>query len=80
MSKSITVLGSTGSIGLSTLDLIERAPKGDFTVTGLCANQNVERLTKQALQFRPKAVAIADSSKESELVRNLQGEGIEDKL
>lgn len=77
MSKSITVLGSTGSIGLSTLDLIERAPEGDFTVTGLCANQNVERLTKQALQFRPKAVAIADTSKELELVRNLQGEGIE---
>ncbi len=59
--KSITVLGSTGSIGKSTLDLLKfHADK--FDVVALTANKNADLLIEQALQFKPKLVAIGDTS------------------
>ena len=58
-SKSIAVLGSTGSIGCSTLDLVARSPER-FRITALTANRNVDLLIEQARQFQPDFVAIGD--------------------
>jgi 1-deoxy-D-xylulose-5-phosphate reductoisomerase len=43
--RSVTILGSTGSVGMSTVDLLDRAP-GRFAVEALVANTNVERLAE----------------------------------
>ena len=77
MTRCITILGSTGSIGLNTLDLIERAEPGDFEVIGLSANRNVDLLAEQAIQFEAKHVAIADATLEIELSAKLSGRDIE---
>ncbi len=59
--KHVTILGSTGSIGVSCLDVISRLPE-HFAVGYLTTHQNVEALYEQARQFRPKAVAVVESS------------------
>lgn len=59
--KSLVVLGSTGSIGVTTLDLVARFPDR-FRATALAAGRNVERLAEQVRQFRPDAVATADAA------------------
>ncbi len=55
----LIILGSTGSIGRSTLDVIRSSP-GEFTVVGLGARRDVDTLREQIRQFRPQAVAVAD--------------------
>lgn len=67
MTRSITILGSTGSIGINTLDLLGRATDGAYKVVGLSANRNVDLLARQAIQFKAEVVAIADSSCEPDL-------------
>ena len=62
--KKITILGSTGSIGLSTLDVIKKNP-GRFQVVALAAGQNVNLLKKQIEIFKPKLVYV--STKENAL-------------
>ncbi|HID10441.1 MAG TPA: 1-deoxy-D-xylulose-5-phosphate reductoisomerase [Candidatus Latescibacteria bacterium] len=57
--KRIVVLGATGSIGRSTLEVIARFPDR-FRVVGLSARRNVELLAKQARRFRPEAVAVTE--------------------
>jgi len=57
--KTLLVLGSTGSIGRQTLDLVRRAPS-DFRVAGLSAAESWERLLEQAREFRPRLVALLD--------------------
>ena len=57
--KQIVILGSTGSIGINTLDIVERFPH-DFSVLGLVAGTNVERLEEQIRTFQPSIVAMAD--------------------
>nr|WP_143710347.1 1-deoxy-D-xylulose-5-phosphate reductoisomerase [Parvibaculum lavamentivorans] len=74
--KSITILGSTGSIGCSTLDLIARDRDG-FDLVALTAHRNVRRLIEQARQHRPQLAVIADRSLYTELKEGLQGTGIE---
>ena len=60
--KKIALLGSTGSIGTQTLNVVRR--HGDlFAVEVLCAGSNAELLVAQALEFNPNAVVIADESK-----------------
>ncbi|MCG8503837.1 MAG: hypothetical protein MI755_04455, partial [Sphingomonadales bacterium] len=49
--RSVTILGSTGSVGCNTLDLIARAPDR-FSLVALTAHENVALLAKQARQFR----------------------------
>jgi 1-deoxy-D-xylulose-5-phosphate reductoisomerase len=56
--KSIVILGSTGSIGTNTLDIVERFP-GEFRVVGLTAGNNDEMLAEQVRRFRPQAVAMS---------------------
>ena len=60
--KAITLLGSTGSIGTQTLDIVEHNPD-KFRLVGIAAGSNVELLAKQVLQFKPEIVAICDESK-----------------
>ena len=64
MNKNITVLGSTGSIGTQTLDVVKNL---GLTVNGLCANSNVSLLEQQAREFDPRCVAIGDTSRYSQL-------------
>ena len=56
--KSIVILGSTGSIGTNTLDIVERFPD-EFRVVGLTAGNNDEMLAGQVRRFRPQAVAMS---------------------
>jgi 1-deoxy-D-xylulose-5-phosphate reductoisomerase len=60
--KNIAILGSTGSIGTQALDVI-RAHADAFAVEVLTANGNADLLIKQAIEFNPNAVVIADESK-----------------
>ena len=58
--KQLAVLGSTGSIGVTTLDLVARFPDR-FRAVALAAGRNVERLAEQVRQFQPRLVATADA-------------------
>mmetsp|Transcript_249 Transcript_249/g.611 ORF Transcript_249/g.611 Transcript_249/m.611 type:complete len:470 (+) Transcript_249:96-1505(+) len=60
--RKITLLGSTGSIGTQTLDIVRECPK-HFSVKGLAAGSNVELLSDQVAEFRPEVVALFDESK-----------------
>jgi 1-deoxy-D-xylulose-5-phosphate reductoisomerase len=60
--KKITILGSTGSIGLSALDVIEKNQQR-FQVVALAAGKNINLLKKQIEKFKPEVVAV--STKES---------------
>ena len=55
----VSVLGSTGSIGLSTLDVLARHPDR-YRVAGLTANRDVARMEAQCLQFRPELAVMDD--------------------
>ena len=57
--RSVTILGSTGSVGCNTIDLIERNPNA-FVVEALTANRNVKLLAEQARRLHPKTVVLAD--------------------
>jgi len=67
----ITVLGSTGSVGESTLDVIGRNP-GRYRVAALTAHRNTRRLAEQCAQFDAQLAVIADSSRENELYQALK--------
>ncbi len=73
--RTLTLLGSTGSIGLSTLDLVARNPDA-YDVVALTAHSNVAVLAEQARQFRPRVVAIADAAKYQELKAALSGTNV----
>lgn len=75
-SKGITVLGSTGSIGVSTLDVLARHPER-FHVFALTANHNVERLLEQCLRFTPRYAVMADEQAAEKLAAALQLTGSE---
>lgn len=74
--KSLTIVGATGSVGLSTLDLVRRSPDR-FEIKALTANKRVSELAALAKEFRPDFVAIADTNKHKELKELLAGTGIE---
>ena len=62
MKKKIAILGSTGSIGNSTVEIIKNNKK-DFDVIFLSTNNNINKLYKQSIKLRPKAVIIFDKNK-----------------
>ncbi|HGH5980168.1 TPA: 1-deoxy-D-xylulose-5-phosphate reductoisomerase [Kluyvera georgiana] len=64
--KRLTVLGSTGSIGCNTLDVVRHNPE-DFTVTALVAGKNVDRMVEQCLEFVPR-YAVMDNAKSADAV------------
>ena len=60
MKKKITIFGSTGSIGESTLDIIKHHPD-KYEVVGLTANKNYKKLLEQVELFKPKVISISDN-------------------
>ena len=73
--RKVSVLGSTGSIGVSTLDLFEQA-KVEVEVVALAAGRNVERLAEQALKWRPQIAVIEDEAALPRLRERLAGSGV----
>ena len=69
MKKKIAILGSTGSIGTSTLDIIKRDKK-NFEIVLLVANSNYKKLTKQAVEFSAQNVLIKNK-KYYEIVKKI---------
>lgn len=59
--KTIIILGSTGSIGTNTLDIVRRFPE-EFRVAGLTAGNNVEKLEEQIRAFKPRVVALSNDA------------------
>lgn len=74
--KTIGVLGSTGSIGKNTLEVVRNHPE-QFKIIYLTANRQVELLIEQARIFLPEAVCIADKSKYEQLCEGLANTNIE---
>ncbi|HEY2483006.1 MAG TPA: 1-deoxy-D-xylulose-5-phosphate reductoisomerase [Caulobacteraceae bacterium] len=74
-SRGVVILGSTGSVGVSTLDLLERAA-ADVEILALAAGRNVACLAEQALHWRPKLAVIQDESGLAELRERLNGSGV----
>jgi 1-deoxy-D-xylulose-5-phosphate reductoisomerase len=73
--RSVTVLGSTGSVGCNTLDLVARAPER-FAVEALTAGRNAKLLAEQARAVGAKLAVIADETGYAELRDRLAGTGI----
>lgn len=69
--KKITLLGSTGSIGLSALDIIEKNPKR-FRITALAAGENIQLLKRQIEKFRPEIAAVKNKETAVALRRALK--------
>lgn len=74
--RRITVLGSTGSVGSNTLDLVARAP-GAYVVEALTANGNVDLLAAQARHLGANLAVVADERRYADLKAALSGSGIE---
>lgn len=73
--KRLCVLGSTGSIGVSTLDVAGRHPDR-YQVVALTANNNLERLHEQCRRFQPAFAVMIDAEPAAELRKRLASEGI----
>ncbi len=64
--KAIAILGSTGSVGVTTLDVVSRFPDR-FSVVAMAAGRNLDLLAEQVRRFRPELVSVATP----ELARDL---------
>ncbi|HKC86218.1 MAG TPA: 1-deoxy-D-xylulose-5-phosphate reductoisomerase, partial [Blastocatellia bacterium] len=73
--KQIAILGSTGSIGRNTLRVVN-AFKGEFGVAALGAGSNVELLTRQVEQYRPRVVSVSDDESAEKLRYELKRRGV----
>lgn len=71
----LTILGSTGSIGESTLDVVSRHPE-KFRVFALAGHRQVDKLAAQCKQFRPEYAVVGDAGHAAELEKKLKQEGI----
>ncbi len=76
--KTLTILGSTGSIGVSTLDVIGRHPE-QYAVHALVAGNNIEVLGPQILRFRPKLVVTATNEGRESLIKWLKDSALQGK-
>jgi len=74
--RRLSVLGSTGSIGRSTLDLVRHGADDAFEIVALTANRNAERLADQALEFGAEHVALASPDHADILKQKLSGSDI----
>ncbi|AZU04301.1 1-deoxy-D-xylulose-5-phosphate reductoisomerase [Glycocaulis alkaliphilus] len=77
MTRSVSILGATGSVGLATLDLIAAAPAGQYAVTALTANTRAAELAELALRFRPRFTALSDPRQAHVLEAALAGSGLQ---
>jgi 1-deoxy-D-xylulose-5-phosphate reductoisomerase len=78
--RRVTVLGSTGSVGCSTLDLMDQAEAGGagaFEVEALTGGANIARLVEQARRWKPRVAVTADPARLDELRDALAGTGVE---
>jgi 1-deoxy-D-xylulose-5-phosphate reductoisomerase len=73
--RTIAVLGATGSIGASTLDVVARHPDR-FRVTALAAHRSVEALVALCVRFRPELAVVADPACEADLRARLRAAGV----
>ena len=76
--KTLTILGSTGSIGVSTLDVIHRNPER-YRIHALAAGQNTDLLAQQVLQFHPRVVVTATNESQVSLISRLRDSGLPSK-
>ena len=76
---SLTILGSTGSIGCSTLDVV-RQNRDRYDVFSLVAGRNLELLISQIEEFTPKVVVVADDAVRSKLAKGLDGRKVPELL
>ena len=74
--KSVSILGSTGSIGLSTLSVVDSL-QDRFVVAGLAAGRDLEGLARQVARYRPRLVSIADERDIPALKENLRALGVD---
>ena len=74
--RSVTILGSTGSVGSNTIDLIKRSPEA-FSVDTLTGNSNVACLAEQAISVNARLAVIAEADSYNDLKDALSGTGIE---
>ncbi len=74
--RTVSILGSTGSVGCNAIDLIERNAD-QFKVIALTANTNVDLLVEQALKFNPEIVVVADEGRYDDLKDALGNTDIE---
>ena len=73
--KSVSILGSTGSIGQNTLSVIESL-KENFVVSALAAGRDLDRLTEQVARFQPRLVSVADEADIPKLRERLRAAGV----
>lgn len=73
--KQVAILGSTGSIGVNTLDVIRAHPER-FKVTALTAAKQIDRLAEQCIEFKPAIAVVADADGASQLTLLLQAKKI----
>ena len=74
--RSVTILGSTGSVGCNTIDLVSRN-RDDFVVEALTANGNIELLAEQAKKLDARLAVCADEDRYADLKRALAGTAVE---
>lgn len=74
--KTIIILGSTGSIGTNTLDIVQRYPD-EFRVVGLTAGNNIEKLEEQIRAFAPRVVAVSQETAAATLRQRCAGLPVE---
>ncbi|WP_185210434.1 1-deoxy-D-xylulose-5-phosphate reductoisomerase [Sphingobacterium mizutaii] len=74
--RKLAILGSTGSIGTQTLEVVEQYPD-HFSITVLSAGRNADLLIQQALKFRPAAVVVCEKTAFEKVSDTLHGKGIE---
>ncbi len=75
--QNIVILGSTGSVGRSALDVIEHDGGARLRAFGLSAHSRLGPLVEQALAFRPRSVACSDPEGAAFVARGLRGSGID---
>ena len=73
--QQVTILGSTGSIGTSTLDVVSRHPE-KFSIVALTANSQVELLFRQCQQFKPRYAVLLEEASATQLRRRVREAGL----
>jgi len=77
--RRLCVLGATGSVGVSTLDVVRRHPE-KFSVVALTAWNNIDRLREQCLRYQPELAVVANANQASELQVSLRQAGCRTKV
>lgn len=76
MTRTVSILGSTGSVGRSTVALLDAAAPGEFEVVALVAGRDAAALAEQAKRLRPRVAVLADAAAGPALEAALAGSGI----